>query len=91
MPVYVVAYDLRADDDPAQYEAVAAVLEKMGQAVRVQKSVWLIAVDLTERRIISALKDVCDENDRLLVVLAGAKPWRHRAMQGTREFVDAHF
>lgn len=73
--VLLVTYDLEEDPD---YEAVIDAIDRLGAAVEVQRSVWVVA---TELDAVSAFDFVAQEitsADRLFVgTLAQGTKWRH--------------
>jgi hypothetical protein len=73
--VLLVTYDLEASND---YESVIEAIERLGPAVEVQRSVWVVASDLTARDAFDHVAGVLASDDRLYVgTLARGNAWRN--------------
>jgi CRISPR/Cas system-associated endoribonuclease Cas2 len=67
MAVYLITYDLSSDDK--DYTSLYAEIEKLGDAKRILKSVWLVSVvEKTASQISGILRTVLDDKDILYVV-----------------------
>ena len=67
MAVYLITYDLSSDDK--DYTSLYSEIEKLGDAKRILKSVWLVSVEDKNANIISEiLRKVLDNKDLLYVV-----------------------
>ncbi len=79
MAVYLITYDLSSDDK--DYTSLYTEIEKLGDAKRILKSVWLVNVqDKNANQISETLRTVLDERDLLYVVKNDAhdrQGWMH--------------
>nr|WP_294923451.1 hypothetical protein [uncultured Flavobacterium sp.] len=67
MAVYLITYDLSSDDK--DYASLYTEIEKLGEAKRILKSVWLVSVHNKNATQISAiLRTVLGDKDFLYVV-----------------------
>ncbi|MEM5567156.1 hypothetical protein WNY78_18735 [Psychroserpens sp. AS72] len=67
MAVYLITYDLSSEDK--DYTSLYAEIEKLGDAKRILKSVWLVKVNNMKANEISEfLRKVLDDSDLLYVV-----------------------
>lgn len=67
MAVYLITYDLSSD--LKDYTSLYTEIEKLGDAKRILKSVWLVRVfDMTASQISAKLRAVLDDKDLLYVV-----------------------
>ena len=79
MEVFIVSYDLKSDDNP-DYEGVSAALEKCGSVNHFQKSVCLVASNMSAKEIRDAIRSVLGAEDTLFVsrVEGNWAGWRTR-------------
>ncbi|WP_298998124.1 hypothetical protein [uncultured Desulfovibrio sp.] len=66
---HLIAYDLESRN----YENVEAIIESLGEAHRLQLSVWLLETNLSSREIRDAMASALSEDDSLFV--CPAKGW----------------
>lgn len=67
MAVYLITYDLSSNDK--DYTSLYTEIEKLGDAKRILKSVWLVSVfDKNARQISEKLRTVLGDKDLLYVV-----------------------
>jgi len=67
MAVYLITYDLSSDDK--DYTSLYSEIEKLGDAKRILKSVWLVNVlDKNANQICEILRKVLEDHDLLYVV-----------------------
>ncbi|TWI69033.1 hypothetical protein IP91_00098 [Pseudoduganella lurida] len=83
-----VAYDL---DVPIQnYKRVIAAINALGEAVRVQASLFYVKSSLSAKLAEEFVSAVASSNDRILVIDA-ADAWWHNAMEPAPEFIQARW
>ena len=70
--LYIVTYDLH--DADAGYEAINQAIQGLGEANHCQGSVWLLQTRMNVNEIQSALLQVMDTNDRLLIADITGRP-----------------
>jgi CRISPR/Cas system-associated endoribonuclease Cas2 len=67
MAVYLITYDLSSPEK--DYSSLFSEIENLGNAKRILKSVWLVAVeDKNAHQISETLRKVMDKDDLLYVV-----------------------
>jgi hypothetical protein len=62
--VLLVTYDLETDDD---YDAVIDAIDRLGSAVEIQRSVWIVATKLTVKAAFDHVAIELQPRDRLFV------------------------
>jgi hypothetical protein len=62
--VLFVTYDLEVGDD---YDAVIAAIDRLGAAVEIQRSVWIVATELTVKAAFDHVAVELGSRDRLFV------------------------
>jgi hypothetical protein len=91
MAVFLITYDLVAEDSGYDYKPLLARLRELG-GVRSHLSEWLIALNGdTQKTTYDHFRQYMDENDRLMVIEVTKRPAWNVGLQGTRAFIDAHF
>ena len=67
MAIYLITYDLSSEDK--DYTSLYTEIEKLGNAIRILKSVWLVKVEnMTANDISKVLRTVLDDRDLLYIV-----------------------
>ena len=86
MEVFVVTYDLKSDGNP-DYEGVSAALEKCGAVNHFQKSVCLVASNMSAKEIRDAIRSVLGAEDTLFVSCVDGNwaGWRTRLSAWIKE------
>jgi hypothetical protein len=62
--VLLITYDLGADSD---HGAVVDAIDRLGQAIQIQRSVWIVATDHTVKAAFDHVAVECETQDRLFV------------------------
>lgn len=71
----LITYDLEVNDD---YEAVIVAIDRLGPAVEIQRSVWIVASDLDPDAAFNHVAQELLSDDRLFVgPLARGSKWRN--------------
>ncbi|ODT70408.1 MAG: hypothetical protein ABS69_15425 [Nitrosomonadales bacterium SCN 54-20] len=65
MACFIVAYDLRMHDQ--DYPPVIEAIEKLGEAVRLQYSLFCVRTSLPIEEVYRRVRESIDDNDRLIV------------------------
>lgn len=64
--VYLITYDLNSTEK--DYSALFSEIEKLGDSIRILKSVWFVYTDKDAKQISDILRGVMDVRDHLYVV-----------------------
>jgi hypothetical protein len=90
MALFVVSYDLMKEKSGYDYGPLGKELTRIGE-VKTLLSVWYVDLDNTAQEVYDHIMTYLDDNDRLMVVEFSKKPAWGKALQGTRDWISAHF
>lgn len=86
----VVAYDLNREMDSSGYQAIENAIGSLGEAIRIQESVWFVSSLRSPRDAAGFLHRFIDENDYLAVFEAADGAW-YGLMPGASDFLKNHW
>jgi len=70
-----ISYDLNKEPDSSGYQTLFAAIKNLGNAVRIQKSVWFVNSQYSAEQATNYLKKYIDQNDYLIVIEASYAVW----------------
>lgn len=86
---YIVAYDLHQASSE-DYEMVALAIFACGDAIEIQRSVWLVGSTMDRKQIFEKVRSVTNEAfDKIFVAEIG-KTYRVNHTEEVKQFLESH-